>query len=369
MRRKFGVVRYLSVVLGLAVVLFVGLAGGYVAYVAGQYYRIEDKAKCEISGTAENTVNTGVEYKISTYNIGFGAYSPNFTFFMDSGVMNDGTKITGERSTAISQQDVLKNVNGATKLIEDYTPDFAFFQEVDVDGTRSYHVNQYDILKARFENYQTSFAVNFHSAYLLYPFGDPHGKNKAGIATFSRYKMEESVRRSFPVDNSFIEKFFDLDRCFMINYLPVAGTDKTLCLINLHLSAYDKGGLIRKAQMDLLNEVLSQEAAKGNYVIAGGDFNHDIADSMHLFPCRQQDPAWVYTLKQEDLAAGLRFAAATNAPTCRAAEIVYEKGVNFTVVIDGFIVSENVETVLLENIDAEFAYSDHNPATMTFKLK
>ena len=45
-------------------------------------------------------------------------------------------------------------------------------------------------------------------------------------------------------------------------------------LINLHMSAYDEGGTIRAKQLEMLNAVLSEERAAGNYVIAGGDFNH-----------------------------------------------------------------------------------------------
>lgn len=38
-------------------------------------------------------------------------------------------------------------------------------------------------------------------------------------------------------------------------------------------------------------------------------------------------------------------------------------------VVDGFIVSDNVDTVAVENIDLDFQYSDHNPAVMQFVLK
>ena len=46
----------------------------------------------------------------------------------------------------------------------------------------------------------------------------------------------------------------------------------------------------------------------------------------------------------------------------------YTPGVNYTVVIDGFLVSDNVQASA-KNIDAGFAYSDHNPVQLTFSLK
>ena len=111
----------------------------------------------------------------------------------------------------------------------------------------------------------------------------PFSVQEAGIVTMSKYDIESSVRYSLPIDESFPTKFFDLDRCFMITRYR-AGDSKELVLINVHLSAYDEGGVYRKKQLELLNEVLKQERDKGNYVIAGGDFNHDIAESLNLKP-------------------------------------------------------------------------------------
>ena len=36
---------------------------------------------------------------------------------------------------------------------------------------------------------------------------------------------------------------------------------------------------------------------------------------------------------------------------------------------DGFIVSDNVEVVYYENIDLQYAYSDHDPVILKFRLK
>ena len=50
------------------------------------------------------------------------------------------------------------------------------------------------------------------------------------------------------------------------------GSDREPVLVNLHLEAYDDGeGKI--AQTNQLRDYIEDEYAKGNYVIAGGDFN------------------------------------------------------------------------------------------------
>ena len=48
----------------------------------------------------------------------------------------------------------------------------------------------------------------------------------------------------------FITKFTDLDRCFLISRLGL-DNGKELVLINVHLSAYDQGGTIRRAAAGL----------------------------------------------------------------------------------------------------------------------
>lgn len=342
--------------------------GGYVAYLSIQYYRIEDHMVLSVSNNNESMVQLDTDYKISTYNIGFGAYSQDFSFFMDSGVMKNWKKVSGTGSTAKNKQTVLTNTNGAINAVKAEDCDFMFFQEVDTDATRSHKVNQYDMLSSAFSGYGTTFASNFHSGFLFYPITDPHGYVNAGIATYSKYKINEAERRSFPVDNGFLAKFFDLDRCFSVQKLPIEGSEKQLVLINLHLSAYDKGGKIRAQQLEMLNAVLKEEYDNGNYVVAGGDFNHDIADSLNMFETEQQIPEWVFQLSNSDLAEHFSFSASTNAPTCRSTDMAYKKGVNYSVVLDGFIVSDNITVVSNNNIDTDFMYSDHNPATMTFKL-
>lgn len=358
--------------LGIALWVVIMVVGIYVAYVSLQYYRIADNVDLQhdvinpIEGGKK--VEIGEEYSIMTYNIGFGAYIQEYTFFMDYGTMEDGTEVVGEYGKALSKEKVLFSTNGSVDAVKELDTDFIFLQEVDKQAHRSYKVNQYQMFVDALKNYQSVYASNFHSAYLFYPLNDPIGKVEAGIVTFSKIYSPSTVRRSFTVDNSFPNKFFDLDRCFMVSRYPL-NNSKELVLINLHMSAYDEGGKIRASQLEMLNQVLKEEYEKGNYVIAGGDFNHDITGKTISFPSKQKYPEWVQVLEEKDIDQNYHIVYGTNAPTCRAAEIPYTKGVNFTVIIDGFLVSDNIDVVSVENIDLDFMYSDHNPAKMVFKLR
>jgi hypothetical protein len=81
--------------------------GCYLEYVILQYYRIENNKALEIVNKTDNSLNMSDTFKITTYNIGFGAYNHEFSFFMDSGEMLDGSKVSGTGSKAESKEVVL----------------------------------------------------------------------------------------------------------------------------------------------------------------------------------------------------------------------------------------------------------------------
>ena len=81
--------------------LIIVVAGGYVAYVFLSYDRIEDNKDLEVKGDAGEKAVTDKEYTIVSYNIGFGAYTADFTFFMDG----------GKESRARSKDSVVKRIS------------------------------------------------------------------------------------------------------------------------------------------------------------------------------------------------------------------------------------------------------------------
>ena len=361
--------RKIAYIVGAVVLLCLLVVGGYALYLQLQYSRIPDHTALTVENPQTDVLRTGETYTAVTWNVGFGAYDQDFSFFMDSGVMADGTPVRGKQSRAGSRERVEANIGGAVETLTELAPDFVLLQEVDEDSTRSYGINERQQFQAAFPDKSAVYACNFHSAYLFYPVYEPHGIVNGGLLTLSSYGVEEAVRRSYPVDESFPTKFFDLDRCFAVQRLPVDG-GKELVLINSHMSAYDEGGLVRQAQMELLCQVLEEEYRRGNYVIVGGDYNHVLGDTLGAFPAEQQIPQWVYTFDDSMLPEGAGVVCADNdhqVPTCRSCDIPYTKGVNYTSVLDGFLVSDNVQARAV-NIDTDFAYSDHNPVQLEFTL-
>ena len=123
----------------------------YVAYVFLSYHRIQDHQTLEATHPVEDTVRADALYSITTFNLGFGAYSADFSFFMDG----------GRESVARSADAVRENTNGALGLITSRAPDFAFFQEVDLAATRSHQVDMSALIDEAMPGYSAVFAVNY----------------------------------------------------------------------------------------------------------------------------------------------------------------------------------------------------------------
>ena len=177
--------------------------------------------------------------------------------------IKEGTEVKGKSSRAISQKNAKKNTYGSVETVKSLDSDFVLLQEVDVEATRSYGINQRQVFETKLSNYASIFALNFHAPYMIYPFTEPHGSVQSGLLTLSRYKVNSATRISYPVDSSFLSKFFDLDRCFTITRLPVSN-GKELVIINNHMSAYDEGGTMRAEQLKLLNQTMEKEIGRAS---------------------------------------------------------------------------------------------------------
>ena len=280
----------------------------------------------------------------------------------------------GRESRARSRQAVDENMRGIVAFVEDLSPDFALFQEVDTDGTRSWHIDETAYLSDAMTGceFDEVFAQNYDSPYLFYPLIQPHGANQSGIVTLSRHPIASAARRELPVESGFM-KLLDLDRCYSVSRIPTA-SGKELVLYNLHLSAYTSDGAIATEQLELLCADMLAEYEAGNYCVAGGDFNKDLlGNSPEIFGVAAgENDTWAQPIPEGTIPAGLTLVAPFDetapAASCRTASEPYSIETTFRLTVDGFLVSDNVEVVDSAVLDAGFLYSDHNPVWMDFKL-
>lgn len=351
---------------GIVVLMLLAIFILYVIYVFAAYDRLPDRMVPEVEKSGADSDFEGTEvlsgkesYSIISYNIGFGAYLPEYSFFMDG----------GKSSWGKDEESVTYAVEGAGSVVSGVDPDFVLLQEVDRDGTRSYHIDELELLKQSLKGYYYIYAQNYDSPFLFFPPWEPHGANKAGLVTFSRAKIADAVRRSLPISESF-SKFVDLDRCYSISRIPLE-EGKMLCLYNMHMSAYGSSDEIRAGQLSMLYEDMTADFNAGNYVICGGDFNHNLRTESE-----ENAPDWAYLFPRESLPQGFRMAmdeAGEEADiahnTCRNANEPYSEESTYTVTLDGFIISDNVLVENYQHMDCGYQFSDHDPVVMTFSLK
>ncbi|MBP5198519.1 MAG: endonuclease/exonuclease/phosphatase family protein [Lachnospiraceae bacterium] len=356
------VLKILGIVLG--VLVFVVLI--YLFYLFAGYERLSDNLALTVNvpGTenVKEFVQTGSRHSVMTYNIGYGSYPADYSFFMDG----------GKNAKAYSKKSVEETVTGALNLIGEYDPEFLFLQEVDIDADRSYHVDEYEMTLDHFGDYFGTYALNYDSPFLAYPIFDFYGKNRSGLASFSKYRINESIRRSLPVADD-LRKFIDLDRCYSINRMNVSN-GKELVLINVHMSVFGADADVKKSQMDMLIEDMKKECAAGNYLIVGGDFNHDLmADEekddvrdAKSHPFRRSALPELMMMAMDKVPYYVKEGLW---PSGRYLNESYDPETTATITMDGFIVSDNVDVITYENVNAGYAYSDHDPVYMEFELK
>ncbi len=292
---------------------------------------------------------------VYTWNIGYGGLGKESDFFMDGGKMVNPP----------SQQVIQKNLNGITAFMDNSPADAWLIQEVDLNSARTSHINELDRLSASYQG-SHAFAYNYKCPFVPIPL-PPMGKMESGIATLTRYTMEQSAERvSLPCPFSWPVRTANIKRCLLVTRIPVAGSDRELVLVNLHLEAYDDGeGKI--AQTKLLLEVLQAEYEKGNYVIAGGDFNQTFPGALEKFPIADPDKWTPGMLDSQMLPEGWQFAYDSGSATCRLLDYPYD-GNNQKYVIDGFILSPNVTLNSVSTVDLGFQFSDHNPVKLEVTL-
>ena len=348
--------------LGIVLAAFLAAALIYFLYVILSYSRIPDRQPLQPLGNAAAEVaETGRSYTVVTQNCGFGAYSPDFTFFMDGGT----------QSWAESRESVEANLTMAAEELLSLAPDFVLLQEIDTDSTRSYHTDQRELMIPHFPDFARVFAVNYHSAFLMYPLTQPHGASNSGLLTFSRAAVSSALRRSLEISESF-SRFLDLDRCYSVSRIPV-DNGRELVLYNVHTSAYGGSDEIRTSQITQLAQDMYEEYQKGNYCVCGGDFNHDFTgdSTLVLGGAEMGEFGWAQPFPAELLPEGISrctdYGDPELIPTCRNCDVPYGPDCQ-TFVVDGFLVSDNVRVLEVHNLDTGFAYSDHNPVMLRFQL-
>jgi endonuclease/exonuclease/phosphatase family metal-dependent hydrolase len=347
------------IILGMMMIVIPAVVlGSFLGVVSLMNQVPEEREIVSVEQQQSKLLPVGEAFSIMTFNIGYGGLDQDQDFFMDGGI----------KSRSESLERTLENTREIIDFLTDNPSEIMLIQEIDIRSSRSFNVNQVEAFKKAFPNYAHAFGWNYRSLWVPVPVMRPMGYTDSGISTFSRYTIEQAVRYQLPGSEAWPRQLFDLDRCIVETRIPVEN-GQTLILVNLHLSAYDKGGKVREQQLGFLKHYLTEQAAHGHYVIAGGDWNHLLDPTQLENPdFLAQWPDWLMPLPEDFTPPGYQWMVDTDVYTVRDNATPYWPGKTFVTVIDGFLASENIRLHEVTGFDLGFANSDHNPVSVVLSL-
>ncbi|MCL2277339.1 MAG: endonuclease/exonuclease/phosphatase family protein [Treponema sp.] len=349
----------LAVIIGSVVLLAVIFLG--VLTIAE--YRPDEIVNLEINNPVAvrlSGLRTETPFSVLIWNIGYASLDESQDFIMDGG--------KGVRPP--TDENVKRNLQGIREFITGTNSDIILIQEIDIASKRSYYIDQRQYLTENFAG-SSAFAYNFNSIFVPIPFPEFIGKVESGLLNLSRFRISEAFRVSLPNPFTWPVRAVNLKRCLLVSRHPLDNSAAELVIINLHLEAYDTSGG-REAQTKAMLDFMYSEYAKGNYVIAGGDFNQNFPGiNPHRFAVINSEYFIPGNLSLSLLAPGWQYAAGTLTPTARLLNEPFSGDLDNTqlYLIDGFIISPNVELINVTTYDLGFIYSDHNPVRLEAILK
>jgi endonuclease/exonuclease/phosphatase family metal-dependent hydrolase len=346
------------ILLAVLILSFIGL----IVYAVISDYKPKEKEMISQSDSP-SLLKDSHTFSLLTWNIGYAGLDKDMDFFMDG-----GTKVITPENRC------LENLSGISDfLMKNDTIDFILIQEIDRNSKRSYRIDQYEKVTGILSGHRPFFAINYKVFFVPVPPANPMGKVLSGIAIYSKFIPESSIRYSLPGHYGFPTQLFQLDRCFLVNRYKTEN-GKELVLINTHNEAFDKGGNIRKAHMARLREFVLNEYNSGNYVITGGDWNQYPPDFKPAFTANKGFTGLIGNFNLVGIESGYmpddwKWIYDPATPSFRTVMKSYDQATTPTSICDIFLISPNLESVSVKCQHLGFTNSDHNPVIIQVKLK
>ena len=126
-------------------------------------------------------------------------------------------------------------------------------------------------------DFTSAFAYNRSVLFVPYPI-PPTGLVRSGLLTLTRKQMESAERIQLPNADKWPARLVGFKHCLLVERLPVQNSDRKLVLINLQTDAGSSSQGKSEQEKAILG-FLQEEADKGNYVIAAGEFDQTFSDA------------------------------------------------------------------------------------------
>ncbi len=287
---------------------------------------------------------------ILIWNLGYAGTGAEAAFFMDG----------GRDVMAKDKPTVLRHLSNITNVLRERRRDIYLLQEVDSNSRRTYWLDEVGLVRAGLNTYCSAYGVNHDVPFVPYPYRAPLGRVRSGLLSFSAYTPRMARRYQLPGSLPWPDSAFHLQRCLLEWRLPRAD-GREWVIINTHLEAWDKGE-VKDAELTWLRDKALQEYQAGNFVVIGGDWNA-VMPGITLTRFATQDGPGPHTVKlREDIfPPAWRWALDRSRPSSRRCKTPYVPGSTYVTIIDGFVVSPNVQIDHVKTVPLGFQDSDHEP--------
>lgn len=307
-------------------------------------YSPADDVSVVIGGDCSSAAAAPDQLEILTWNTGYAGLGRDSDFIADG----------GRRLRAPSRTTVADNLAAIEDQLHREDADIFLLQELSHD---SYLTHGVDVLAAVSTGLDVpcfAFTPTVRTKPLPIIGGLTVGK-----ATASRFGVSEARRQALATSSDFAGITLQHYNV-LTTRIPAADGGRDWVLLNIHLAAFDDGEL-RRNQLAAVVDLMKAEYAAGHRVVAGGDWNLILSDSEFPYTTPEKNKFWVRPMPPGVVPDDWQWAADPDTPTCRTLEQPYQAGVNYTCIIDGFLVTPNVEILEVETRDLGFENSDHNP--------
>ncbi len=320
-----------------------------IIFLVNAFYKPSAVREYQWSSSPENPKD---ELEIITWNLGYAGLGKDSNFVMDG-----GTDWRPESKLVVEQ-----NVSGMIDFLKSNDPDVFFFQEIAKPSFVNHRVNVLKSIVAALPKYQHIYISDFRTRLIPAPLSI-----NSGLSVFAKPGLvSSSESRLLPLEarrSGAFRKFYQM----VVNHIPTNIQDKEWIVINLHLAAFDPDANVRNKQLQEIRSFAMEQYERGNFVVIGGDWNLRLSQTDFPHQTEEKYLFWVNDLPNNAFPLDWNIVADSNIPTVRTVQKAYVPGDNYVTIIDGFITSPNVEAILVESMNLNFANSDHNPVTAKFQ--
>lgn len=336
----------------LAAVIGSALAIGLVLRGALASFRPSETMDVATDGPPNLPAAAGDSLRLFSWNIGFAGLGKESDFFADG----------GRHLRAPTRSAVERNAAAITERLRGEGADVVMIQELAQDSWLTYGIDVKGAVQRALPGYQLAFAPAVRVTGLPLV-----GNLTVGNGTLARFATSRAVRHALPSKalpiGVTLQHFNALESRF-----PIEGRTGQWAVFNVHLAAFDDG-VLRREQLETLLRLMRAEYTAGNHVVAGGDWNLRLVPTDFPYTTAEKAKFWVRDFPGELTPPGWTWAVDPATPTCRTLEQPYTPGVNYRCVIDGFLISPNVEVLGVETRDLGFVNSDHNPVSLKVRAR